>query len=324
MYDVYGVGNAIVDVIVEIEDQFLTKANLDKGHMTLVDQTQMNTLGNSLKSYPRLKMSGGSAANTIFAIQAFGGTTAYACRFSEDDNGRFFYEESDRAGISIHPKCISKSGDTGQCLVLITPDAERTMTTNLGISSDLESINLDQEAILNSRYLYLEGYLATSAQSTETALIAREIARSAGKKVAVTLSDASLIEHFREPLESLVGNEVDLLFCNQEECLAWAKTDSLDFAIREIREITKEAYITLGSEGSIAISKTGETKIPTDKVVPLDTNGAGDIYAGACIFARSNGLAEDAAAAFGNKCAGSIVQQPGARFTSIEAYQRLM
>ncbi len=324
MYDVYGLGNAIVDVITEVDEQFLVEASLDKGGMTLVDENQKRTLAETIQSSAKRKMSGGSAANTIFSIQAFGGQTSYACRISDDENGQYFLNDFKESGVLIDSQCITHQGDSGQCFVFVTPDAERTMATNLGVSSELEMPCINQKVIANSKTIYVEGYLSTSTTSSRTALKAIEIARDKKREVALTLSDSSLVANFRGSLDSFIGEGLDILFCNEEESLAWAKTDRMDVAVSQLRDLSKETYITLGARGSISISKEGVHEVKSEKVIPVDTNGAGDMYAGACLYARTLELDGRATAAFANKCAAAIVQEYGARLESLEKYQQLL
>ena len=324
MKDVYGVGNAIVDVIAEVDDQFLAELALEKGNMTLVDNEHMAHLEDKLSSAPKKIMSGGSAANTVFAVQAFGGSTAYACRLSNDRNGEHFFRDFSESGISMSNSSIVNEGATGQCLVLVTPDAERTMATNLGVSANLTNSCIDEKTLSESKTVYLEGYLATSEKNTGVALQAREIAVKAGAEVALTLSDASILGPFRSAFESFIGEGVEILFCNEQECLNWSGTDRIDLAITEMRDFAKEIYITLGAKGSIVISSAGVEEVGTDQVVAVDTNGAGDMYAGACLFARTQKMTPKECAFFANKCAGAIVQEYGARFSSVTEYRELI
>ena len=324
MKDVYGVGNAIVDVIAEVDDEFLSEVSLEKGHMTLIDNEQMATIENKLSSAPKKIMSGGSAANTIFAVQAFGGSTAYACRLSDDSNGQHFFRDFSESGISIGNLSSAKEGATGQCLVLVTPDAERTMATNLGVSANLTNSCMDQNVLSESKMLYLEGYLATSEKNTGVALQAKEIALEAGAEVALTLSDSSILSPFRNAFESFIGEGVEILFCNEQECLTWSGTDRIDLAITEMRDFAKEIYITLGAKGSIAVSSVGIEEVETDQVVAVDTNGAGDLFAGACLYAKTQKLTAKECALFANRCAGTIVQKYGARFSSASEYKKLI
>ena len=151
MKDVYGVGNAIVDVIVEVDDQFLSELALEKGNMTLIESIDMARLEDKLRSAPKKIMSGGSAANTIFAVQAFGGSTAYACMLSNDQNGKHFFRDFSESGISMSNSSIDNQGATGQCLLLVTPDAERTMATNLGVSANLTNSCIDEKTLSESK-----------------------------------------------------------------------------------------------------------------------------------------------------------------------------
>ena len=324
MKDVYGIGNAIVDVVAEVNDHFLLDVSLEKGNMTLVDDAQMATLANKLGSAPKKIISGGSAANTIYAIQAFGGNTAYACKLALDLNGQHFFQDFNHSGISIGNSSIVKEGATAQCLVLITPDAERTMATNLGVSADLTNSCIDEKVLSDSKTVYLEGYLATSAKNTGVAVRAREIAKQAGAEVALTLSDSSILGPFRMAFESFIDEGIEILFCNEEECLTWARTDRIDLAITEMRDFAKEIYITLGARGSIVVSSNGIEEVGADKIVAVDTNGAGDMFAGACLFARIQNMTAQECALFANKCAGAIVQKYGARFSSLTEYKKLI
>ena len=324
MKDVYGVGNAIVDVIAEVDDKFLSELALEKGNMTLIDDIHMAQLEDKLRSAPKKIMSGGSAANTVFAVQAFGGSTAYACMISNDRNGKHFFRDFSDSGISMSNSSIVKEGATGQCLVLVTPDAERTMATNLGVSANLTNYCIDEKTLSESKTLYLEGYLATSEKNTGVALQAREIAVKAGAEVALTLSDASILGPFRSAFESFIGKGVEILFCNEQECLTWCGTDRIDLAINEMRDFAKEIYITLGAKGSIAVSSVGVEEVATDHVVAVDTNGAGDMYAGACLFARTQKMTAKECALFANKCAGTIVQEYGARLSRGTDYKELI
>ena len=324
MKDVYGVGNAIVDVIVEVDDQFLAEVALEKGSMTLVDNEHMAFLEAKISSAPKKIMSGGSAANTVFAVQAFGGSTAYACMLSNDQNGQHFFREFSKSGISMSNSSIVKGGATGQCLVFVTPDAERTMATNLGVSANLISSCIDEKILSESKSVYLEGYLATSENGTSVALQARRMAIEKGAELVLTLSDASILGPFRSAFESFIGEGIEVLFCNEQECLTWSRTDRIDLAINEMRDFAKEIYITLGPKGSIAVSPVGVEEVVTDQVVAIDTNGAGDMYAGACLFGRSQKMTTKECAHFANKCAGSIVQDYGARFSNGAKYKALI
>ena len=208
MLDLYGIGNAIVDTDVEVDDGFLADADAAKGQMTLVDSAKMSNLMDKLRQFPMNRASGGSAANTIFAAQAFGLSTAYTCRLADDENGRHFDQEMRTAGIQI--SALSEPAQngrrSGQCLVMVTPDGQRTMCTDLGVSSELEPSQVDAGLLKTAQVLYIEGYLASSEHSVATAVNGYQIAQSADKKIALTLSDVSMVSFFRDGLTAILGN----------------------------------------------------------------------------------------------------------------------
>lgn len=320
-YDLYGLGNALVDMEYQIEDSFLADHDIAKGHMTLVDESRLDALVADLEEPSPTRMSGGSAANTIIAVQAFGAATFYSCKVASDDTGAFFLNDLGAAGIATNPNARSESGTSGCCLVLITPDAERSMNTCLGISSNLSESEIDESALANSRYFYVEGYLSSSERSMAAAIACRELAESGNVKTAVSLSDPSMVEFFREPLEKILGNGVDHLFCNEEEALAWAGTDRLDVAIAELRDIGKNLNITLGSKGCMVVGLHDTHLVEGYPADAVDTTGAGDMYAGGCLYGWCAGMDARQAAALGNYSAAYLVQQFGARLRKSADYQ---
>ncbi len=328
MFDVYGLGNALVDMEYRIEDGFLQRHGIAKGHMTLVEEALLDALADDLADVTPQRMSGGSAANTIIAIQGFGARTFYSCKLADDETGDYFLEDLGEAGVATNPNAKGQAGDgvgkSGRCLVLVTPDAERTMNTFLGISNQLAVAEIDEEALAQARYYYVEGYLSSSPDSMRAAVECRELAERSGVKTVVSLSDPSIIEFFRDELEKILGNGVDHLFCNEEEALAWAKTDRLDIAIRELKDIAGALNITLGSRGSLAVGAHSEHTAPGYPVDAVDTNGAGDIYAGACLYGWCVDMAPDQAAAFGNFAAATLVQRYGARLKKVADYQDVL
>ena len=326
MLDLYGLGNALVDTDVEIDDKFLSDEGLTKSQMTLVDSARMADLERKLDDRPMHKCSGGSAANTVFAAQAFGLSTHYTCRLADDENGRHFSQEMQNAGIKTSPisEAASATRRSGQCLVMVSPDAQRTMCTDLGVSSELGQDLLDIEALRSTRSLYLEGYLSSAEQSSKTAAYCHRVAKDSGAKVAITLSDVSMITFCKDGLMAMLGDGVHTLFCNADEALAWSKTDRLDVAIAELSDIAQELYITLSADGAQAVTREGSWRAPGEVVVPLDTNGAGDIFAGACLAARLQGASALDAAKFANRAAAKIIMQFGARLPSINDYRSLM
>lgn len=322
-FDVYGLGNALVDMEFRVDDSFLRTHGIDKGHMTLVDENRLEALAHALREQPHERISGGSAANTIYAVQSFGGQAFYSCRLADDPTGRHFLEDLSRAGVRTNRNALlhDQPGQSGRCVVLVTSDAERTMNTFLGISTALNTRDIDEEALAHSRFLYIEGYLSSAESALQAALAARERAQERGVKSAVSLSDVSMVNFCREQLTRILGNGVDVLFCNEEEALAWAKTDRLDIAARELSDIGRSVSITMGKRGCLVVEGDHQEAVPGYPAKAVDTNGAGDVFAGASLFALSRGLAAPSAAAFGNFAAAALVESYGARFRSPSVYR---
>lgn len=317
-YHIYGIGNALVDMEYAVDDTFLAARGIDKGHMTLVDEDRINAIEDALPVDGR-RTPGGSAANTVFAVQGFGGRGFYSCRLADDELGHHFLADFAAAGIGT-AGLRDGPGSTGRCLTLVTADAERTMTTFLGASAELAAEDVDEAALADTTMLYMEGYLAAADKGCAAAVQAREIAEAAGRQTALSLSDPAMVENCRDGLTTMLGNGVDQLFGNEEEALAWAHTDRLDIALAELRDIAPFVNITLGSRGSLVVAPGLKTSAPPFAVRALDTTGAGDIYAGAVIYARVNDVEPAAAARFGNFAASELVARHGARLPALASY----
>jgi sugar/nucleoside kinase (ribokinase family) len=213
-YDVYGIGNALVDMEFKVEEKFFTENNVDKGHMTLVDEARqaelMSVLGNvdSIK-----KQCGGSAANSMIAISQFGGKSFYSCKVANDELGRFYLNDLKNNGVdTFHTIETVSEGTTGKCMVMVSPDAERTMNSFLGITETLSTEEINEEALKNSKWLYIEGYLVTSETGFAAAMRTKELAKKHGVKTALTFSDPGMVKFFRGNMEMLLSDSVDLLF----------------------------------------------------------------------------------------------------------------
>lgn len=322
-FDVYGLGNALVDMEFRVEDAFLRTHGIDKGHMTLVDEARLDALADALRERPHERISGGSAANTIYAVQSLGGKTFYSCRLADDETGRHFLEDLSRVGVRTNPNALihHQAGQSGRCMVLVTPDAERTMSAYLGISTALNPKDIDDEALRHSRYLYIEGYLSSADSALQAALEARARAHDQQVLIAVSLSDVSMVNFFRDPLARILGNGVDVLFCNEEEALAWAKTDRLDIAARELQDVGRCVSITMGKRGCLVMDGRQQREVKGYPANAVDTNGAGDVFAGASLFALCRGVEAPSAAAFGNFAAAALVESYGARFRDPTLYR---
>lgn len=315
-YHVYAIGNALVDMEFSINDDFLSQHNIDKGVMTLVDETQQGRLYDALKELPGKKAGGGSAANTIMAVNQFGGTAFYSCKVANDETGDFYLKELNEAGVDTNLGNVRDAGITGKCLVMVTPDAERTMLSFLGISETVAKADLDAQAIAKAQYCYLEGYLVTSDTGRAAAIEARNIASKHGVKTALTLSDPNMVTLFKDGLNEMIGDGVDLLFCNEQEALLWSNTDTVDAAADHLKKIAKQFVITRGAEGAMLYDGTEFHSIAGNPVEAIDSNGAGDMFAGAFMYALSEGKDFVTAGNFAALAASHTVRNFGPRLTS--------
>lgn len=319
--DIYGLGAALVDTEIKVSDQQLADWGIQKGVMTLVDearQTELLTaIGEHLAGAERA--SGGSAANTIIGAAWLGAKTAYACRVASDDNGDFYLADMDRAGVQLaRDKTTATTGITGKCLVMITPDAERTMNTYLGASEGLTTDNLHLDHIAASQWLYIEGYQVTSPTGRPAAVAARTHAEQSGTKTALSLSDPAMVQFFRDGLLEMIGEGVDLLFCNRDEALGFTQTDSLEAAAAVLKSHCKQFAITLGADGALLFDGTQTITVAGHPAQALDTNGAGDMFAGAFLYGLTQGWDFARAGELANRAAAQVVSQYGPRLTEAQ------
>lgn len=312
-YDVYAIGNALVDMEFAVDDEFLIQNNIDKGVMTLVNEAQQQKLYEALAGHTGKMASGGSAANTIIAVSHFGGKAFYSCKVAGDPAGDFYVQDLVRAGVDTNLEPAREPGVSGRCIVLVTPDAERTMHTFLGISEQVGEAELREAAIRDSQYVYLEGYLVTSPNARAAAIKARRLAEEHGVKTALTFSDPNMVTFFRDGLAEMVGDGVDLLFCNRQEALGWTGCDSLEAAASQLKNIARTFAITLGSEGALVFDGCDLHHIPAAPVHAVDTNGAGDMFAGAFLFGITHGYDYARAGALATRAAGKLVTHFGPR-----------
>lgn len=314
-YHVFGIGNALVDMEFLVNDDWLARMNVEKGVMTLVDENRQHELMNQLDPFEAKKFCGGSAANTMIAISQFGGRAFYTCKVSSDDLGEFYFEDLVREGVNTNLSSTRPGGITGKCMVFITPDAQRSMNTFLGISHELSIDDLIEKEIKDSQYIYLEGYLASSKSAKEAAITARVLAEKNGVKVALTLSDLAMVRHFRSELEDMMGEKVDLLFANFEEAAEFAGSSNLEEVIDKIRKIATCFAITRGAKGAIVFDGEQFYHVEAPKVHPVDTTGAGDMFAGTFLYAITHGKNFQQAGTLACLAASKLVTQYGARLT---------
>jgi len=314
-YMVYGIGAALVDTEIRVQDRDLAQMNVGKGLMTLVDQERQGELLSHLEGHlvKANHASGGSAGNSMIASAQFGGPTFMSCKVANDLDGDIYIADLEAAGVDHCFTGGRGDGTTGKCLVLITPDAERSMNTFLGISETLSTEQLDAGAIAVSEYLYIEGYLVTSPTGCAAAVKAREIAEAAGVKTALSFSDPGMVEFFRDGMAQIIGQRLDLIFCNEAEAMGWAQSDDLEVTIEKLKQIANSFVITLGADGALTYDGSELTEIPPHRVQAVDSNGAGDMFAGAFLYAITRGEDFPTAGRFASLASGKIVASYGPR-----------
>ena len=315
-YDLYAIGNALVDSEYEVSDAQLNAMKVEKRHMTLIDAERRAELKAHVATAHSRKSGGGSAGNTVVALAQLGGRAFYSCRVANDELGRFYMDDLRANGVdsNLTPSTLAQ-GQTGDCMVMVTPDAERSMSTYLGATADLEASALNPEALRNSRVYYMEGYLAASPTGLDAALQGRGLAKAAGVGLATTLSDMSMINFCRPGLEAMIGDGVDYLFCNEEEAQTWCGTQDLNTIVQQLKTRAKVVCLTRSAKGCLLIAGDKQTEVPAAKVKALDTNGAGDMFAGAFLYGITQGHSLRQAAWLANHAAGQVVSQYGNRLT---------
>lgn len=313
-YNVYGIGNALVDIVTEVDDQFLKDHNIEKGLMTLVDEENQNNISNAINMDNSNKQCGGSAANSIIAVSQFGGSSYYSCKVANDELGSFYQKDLKANGVdsNIHNEEL-ESGITGKCLVMTTEDASRTMNTFLGITTNYSRAEIKESALKDAQYLYIEGYLVTSENGQDAMKHAKKLAEDNGVSTALTFSDPSMVKYFKDQMESVVGAGVDLLFCNEEEAMLYTGKDNLLEAREALKKDAKRFVITLGENGAIIFDGDTFIDIEPYKVQAIDTNGAGDLFAGAFLYGITNGKSYAEAGKLASLASSKVVTQFGPR-----------
>jgi sugar/nucleoside kinase (ribokinase family) len=324
LYDVYGLGNALVDIEFEISADVLQQIGVEKGVMTLIDEEQQFQLVEQLQGNHRKRSCGGSAANTMIAISQFGGKAFYSCKVGPDETGQFYLEDLQAFGVATNPQpAAQREGITGKCLVFVTPDADRTMNTFLGTTATFSPTELDPEAIAQASYTYIEGYLVSSPTGQQAAITACNLAQAAAKKVSLSLSDPNIVRFFRPQILEILGNGIDLIFANEHEALELAETDRIEEAITYLKTVSHSFAITRGSKGSIVYDGTHLTEIAPTPVKAIDTVGAGDMYAGGVLYGITHRFSLAEAGALGSRASAELVTDLGPRMDT-EKVQRIL
>lgn len=317
-FHVYGIGNALVDIDFEVSPATLDRLGIDKSLMTLIDETRHHQLLEELDGIKHVKAGGGSAANTLFTLQQLGAKTFYSCKVGNDEAGDFFYRELIMHGVQTNLHEGQRTGITGKCIVLVTPDADRTMNTFLGTTAEFSKAQLSEDALLNAEYLYIEGYLVASPSACEAALLAREMAIKHQVKTAISLSDPNMVTYFKDGLKAIIGNKVDVLFCNEQEALLFTETDNLSAAKEALKKFANTFVITMGSEGALIFNSRDYIHVPSYKVTVVDTVGAGDVFAGAFLYGITHGYGYAEAGRFASFAASKVVSKFGPRLNQQE------
>ena len=330
-YQIYGVGAALVDTEVVVTNEFLSTHKIDKGIMTLVDEARQFELLAALDSHHVKRSCGGSACNTIVAASCFGSTGFYSAKVAADDDGRFFIEDLQATGVDFHNPAASANARasaasasasiTGKCLVMVTDDAERTMNTFLGANLELTSNEIDETSLISSEWLYLEGYLVTDEARTNVAFQAMELAKANQVKTSLSLSDPFVVQVFGDNLRKVIGNGIDLLFCNSHEARSFTNTHSTEAAAEQLKKYAKTFVITRGAGGSLSYDGTDLVQTAGVSANAVDTNGAGDMFAGAFLYAINAGHNYAWAAKFANAASARVVSQFGPRIDAVEYEQ---
>lgn len=310
--DVVGIGNAIVDVIVRTDDEFLIRQSLAKGSMQLVEEAHADALTRDFDSAQIA--SGGSVCNTIAALAGFGAAAGYIGRVHDDELGRRFRRDLDALGVAF-PATAAQAGPlTARCLVLVTPDAQRTMCTFLGACVELEPADLDAELIASAQVTLLEGYLYDPPLAKRAFDEAAAIAHRHGRRVALSLSDAFCVERHREDFLRFIDARTDILFANEAEILSLFETGDLDEALGRLRGMVGTAAVTLGARGSVILRDGKTWKIdPVPVEAPVDTTGAGDCYAAGFLYGVVRQAPPDVCGRLGSAAASAVIRQVGAR-----------
>jgi sugar/nucleoside kinase (ribokinase family) len=316
-YDLYAIGNALVDSEYEVSDAQLQAMGVEKRHMTLIDTERRAALLAHVHGLHARRTGGGSAGNTVVALAQLGGHAFYSCRVADDELGAFYREDLAANGVATnlnHTK--PAAGQTGICMVMVTPDAERSMSTFLGATADIDHTALHPHDIARSKVYYMEGYLAASPTGLDAALKGRAIAKEAGVALATTLSDMSMINFCRAGLDAMVGDGLDYLFCNEEEAQVWCGSQDADAICSQLSQIARVVCLTRSAKGCLVLEGTQRTEVPAANVKALDTNGAGDMFAGAFLYAVTHGHSHAEAAWLANQAAGRVVSQYGNRLNA--------
>lgn len=306
------IGNAMVDIIASVTEDFLLTHNLTKASMMLVDDDRSRHLHAHVT--PNMMSSGGSVANTSHGLASLGGRSGFIGKIAEDDLGRVFATDLHEAGVSFFPAPKDHGLPTGRCVIVVTPDGQRTMNTFLGAGAVLCPADISREAVQSAEWVFLEGYLFDKDDAKEAFRVAAQYAHEAGRKVALTLSDSFCVQRHHDDFYNLVCEEVDLLFANEHELAVLFGTDDFAASVRVLREKCPLAVVTRSKQGSVVVSGDEYIEVPALPVDPIvDATGAGDMYAAGFLYGLTHGKSLEQCAEIGTICAAEVIMHMGPR-----------
>ena len=315
-YKVVGIGNAIIDILAYVDDEFLKKNNIKKGVMNLISSERSKELLKGIKISK--KVAGGSAANTIVGLSQLGLDTSYIGKVNNDLLGEFFINELNKNHVTFNNlnNIIFNNLATGHCIVLVTPDGERTMNTYLGITEFLSKDDLDIDILNNSEWIYLEGYRYDGVDSQLAFELAINETKTNEGKIALSLSDPFCIDRHRKKFLDIIENGIDLIFCNEKELMSLTEELNLNSALQKCTEYSCEVVCTVAEKGVMIKKEDFWINVPTDRVKIVDTTGAGDLFATGYLYGILNGHDPERSAFYANQCAGQVIQILGCRLDS--------
>lgn len=311
-FDVVGIGNALVDVLSQEDDDFIGRLEMTKGSMTLIDTDRAEAIYGAMSG--TTEASGGSAANTLSGVASFGGRGAYIGRVSDDGLGTSFSHDLNSLGVHFSSPRATDGDPTGRCMIIVTPDGERTLNTYLGASASLGVDHLDIDLIGRSGVTFLEGYLFDRDAAKDAFRAAASAAHAAGRKVALTLSDSFCVDRHRDDFLDLVENGVDILFANEEEIMKLYGVDTFDAGVDAVRGMCEIAAVTKGKEGSVVVTADEQVAVEAHQVDKrVDTTGAGDLYAAGFLYGLTQGRSLHDSGKLGSIAAAAVIGHIGPR-----------
>lgn len=310
-FDVCALGNAMVDVLAHEDDAFVVRTAVERGSMSLIDAARSDEIYGHMS--PTVEISGGSAANTAAGVASFGGNAAYIGRIADDVFGKVFTHDLRSLGVHFDSPLADTATPTGRCLVIITPDAQRTMCTYLGAATELDISYIDEAVVESSAVTYLEGYIWDPEPAKEAVRHAAAVAHRANQRVALTLSDSFCVERHRAEFRRLVEHDIDILFANEEEIMSLYEVATFDEALHHVRGHCDIAALTRGPAGSVIVAGDDVHVIDAAPTTVVDTTGAGDLYAAGFLFGLTHGYTHATCGRLASLAAGEVISHVGAR-----------